>query len=52
MNTKILQSILAAALLMAVKEKLTEAALLILNPKPALLPPAVKASLTVPTKEQ
>lgn len=52
MNTKILQSILAAALLMAVKEKLTQAALLILNPKPALLPPVAKVSLTVASEKQ
>lgn len=51
MNTKIIQSILAAALLMAVKEKLTQAALLILNPQPALLPPAQKISLTVKPPE-
>lgn len=52
MNTKIIQSILAAALLMAVKEKMTQAALLILNPKPALLPPAAKVSLTMSRKDE
>lgn len=38
MHTKIVQSILAAALLMAIKEKVTQAALLLLRPpqKPAL----------------
>lgn len=48
MHTKIVQSILAAALLMAIKEKMTQAALLILNPKPQALTPLV--SLTISTK--
>ena len=50
MNTKIVQSILAAAILMAIKEKTTQAALLLINPPVVpLLPEAV---LTVKAKEQ
>jgi hypothetical protein len=48
MHTKIVQSILAAALLMAIKEKMTQAALLILDPNPPALAPLV--SLTISTK--
>ena len=50
MNTKIVQSILAAAILMAIKEKTTQAALLLINPPVApLLPEAV---LTVKAQAQ
>jgi len=48
MHTKIVQSILAAALLMAIKEKMTQAALLILDPQPPALAPLV--SLTISAK--
>ena len=50
MNTKIVQSILAAAILMAIKEKTTQAALLLINPPVTpLLPEAV---LTVKAQAQ
>ena len=44
MHTKIVQSILAAALLMAIKEKMTQAALLLLTGPP---PAGPKLSLTI-----
>ena len=46
MHTKIVQSILAAALLMAIKEKATQAALLLLRP------PQKPASLLLTIKEK
>ena len=49
MRTKIVQSILAAALLMAIKEKMTQAALVVLAAPQVV---EAKVSLTLPAKTQ